>query len=71
MDVATYCAQTDNHILNDIIKETVPPIVLTDKDGWKRVCQVRGRNHGQVDPTVWQRLCAARGDAGPPPGPYN
>ena len=70
METEAYCDQQDRIILEDIINENVPRTVLVGKSGWKRVCQVRGRNLSKVDPASWQRLCAQRGEAGPPPGPY-
>ena len=64
-------SQNNWDILEDIQNCSVPQEVLKDKDGWKRVCQVRGRNFENVKAEVWARLCTIRGDLGVPPGPYN
>lgn len=34
---------------------------LVSRDGWVRLCTVRGRNSAKVDEKAWQELCSRRG----------
>jgi len=68
--VEAFCKQTDELILRAIRLRSIPDEVLRDKNGWKRICQVRGRNFAEVDRLTWRHICEMRGGLGVPAGPY-
>lgn len=39
----------------------VPSADLVSREGWVRLCKIRGRNYGAVDEEAWQELCSRRG----------
>lgn len=65
-----FCRQPDDVILAAIRERTIGSDLLVDKQCWKRICQVRGRNPIEIDRARWKAICEERGTAGPPSGPY-
>lgn len=55
-----YCNKSDAEILSDIMKNTVPFSGYSGC-GWKRVCQVKGRNKFRVTKEMWRSVCSDRG----------
>jgi hypothetical protein len=54
---------TERDIVRAINSDAIDSASLMSREGWKRICQVRGRYFGQVDALAWTRLCARRGYA--------
>ena len=52
---------TDSAIVRAINSESIDSESLITREGWRRICQVRGRNFQAVDEEAWQDLCARRG----------
>jgi hypothetical protein len=52
---------SDRQVVDAINSESVSSEDLASREGWKRICQVRGRNFAAVDEEAWQSLCARRG----------
>ncbi|MCW4354183.1 hypothetical protein ONR57_12815 [Hoyosella sp. YIM 151337] len=52
---------SDRVIVQAINTGSVDAEDLVGSEGWKRICQVRGRNSKAVDEEAWQSLCARRG----------
>lgn len=51
----------DQEILRAINDESINDEDLVERDTWKIICTVRGRNFNMVDAEAWQSLCARRG----------
>ena len=54
-------SKSDEEILNELKNGSVNDGDLLDKEGWRRICQVRGRNLSEVDADVWSEICRRRG----------
>lgn len=52
---------SDRQMVDAINSESIASEDLVSREGWKRICQVRGRNFAAVDEEAWQALCARRG----------
>ena len=52
---------SDQDVVRAINAESIEAETLVSRDGWRRLCQVRGRNFAAVDAGAWQSLCATRG----------
>ena len=52
---------TEVEIIRAINQGTMPSDMLVSREGWRRICQVRGKNFGRVNEAAWQHLCAERG----------
>jgi len=62
-----YCSSTgDKTILNDIIGLAVPVEALIAKCCWSRISRIWSQNKTVIPPGTWPRICALRGEAGPP-----
>jgi hypothetical protein len=48
-------------IVNAIDRGSIDSEDLVSREGWRRICQVRGRNFVHVDEEAWQELCSSRG----------
>ena len=59
----SYCEQSDQEILTDILYREIPDQALADDSCWRRICQVRGRNFSRVDASTWREICRQRGHA--------
>ena len=51
----------DSDIVDAINDESIDDDDLVTREGWRLVCQVRGRNFNLIDEESWQALCARRG----------
>lgn len=58
MDIVT---ASDPEIVRAINSDSVSSEDLLSREGWKRICQARGRYLSAVDGEAWQALCARRG----------
>jgi hypothetical protein len=56
-----YCNQSDDVILDDIIRGGVPDEALVSGCCWRRICQVRGRNFNSISADTWGEICRKRG----------
>ena len=54
-------AMADRKLVKAINSGSVSPEELVSRDGWRLICQVRGRHPAAVDERAWQALCARRG----------
>jgi hypothetical protein len=52
---------TDREIVRGINTGSIDSESLVSREGWRRICQARGRNFNAVDDSAWQDLCAQRG----------
>jgi hypothetical protein len=52
---------SDQDVVRAINLDAIEGSDLVSRDGWRRICQVRGRNFSGVDEAAWQDLCARRG----------
>jgi hypothetical protein len=52
---------SDRDIVRAINSDSIDGDDLVSREGWRRICQVRGRNYREVDEEAWQSLCARRG----------
>jgi hypothetical protein len=51
----------EDEIVDAINDESIDDSDLVSAEGWRTICQVRGRNFSQIDEVAWQSLCARRG----------
>ena len=52
---------TDQAIVRAINTDSIDAENLVSREGWTRICAVRGRHYRAVDEEAWQDLCAKRG----------
>jgi hypothetical protein len=52
---------SDRDIVRAINTDSIDAEDLVSREGWRTICQVRGRNFSEVDEEAWQSLCARRG----------
>lgn len=52
---------SDQDIVRAINSDSIDAEDLVSREGWRKICQVRGRNFNLVDEEAWQALCARRG----------
>jgi hypothetical protein len=51
----------DEEIVAAINDNSIEAEDLVSRDGWRLICQVRGRNFNEVDEEAWEDLCKRRG----------
>ena len=51
----------DEEIVEAINDNSIDPEDLVSRDGWRIICQVRGRNFNEIDEEAWEDLCKLRG----------
>ena len=51
----------DEEIVEAINDNSIDDADLVSRDGWRIICQVRGRNFSQVDEEAWEDICKRRG----------
>ena len=57
-----YCNKLDYEILSDILNNSIPRDALVKDCCWKKICQVRGKNFGNVEQSGnWSDICSDRG----------
>jgi hypothetical protein len=52
---------SDRDIVRAINSDSIDEDDLVSREGWRKICQARGRNFREVDEEAWQSLCARRG----------
>ncbi|GAA1740476.1 hypothetical protein GCM10009809_39990 [Isoptericola hypogeus] len=52
---------SDRQVVRAINSDSISSEDLVSREGWKLICQVRGRNFAAVNEVAWQDLCARRG----------
>ena len=52
---------TEEEILADLIRCSLPPEALTRNCCWRQVCRVRALNHTRIDAETWREVCHVRG----------
>ncbi|WP_179150853.1 hypothetical protein [Leifsonia sp. NCR5] len=52
---------SEREIVRGINERSIDESNLVNRDAWKLLCQVRGRNYRSVDEEAWQELCSRRG----------
>jgi hypothetical protein len=57
-----YCENSDEDILDDIMRDSIPGHALVRDCCWRRICEVRGRNFDSVDEETWVEICRQRAE---------
>ncbi len=58
-----YCGYSDQCILTDIIKGSIPMDAYVYGCCWREICRVRGLNLAEIDAETWRDTCRERGHA--------
>ncbi len=51
----------DGEIVDAINDNAIDADDLVSRDGWRIICQVRGRHFNEIDEEAWEDLCKLRG----------
>jgi hypothetical protein len=51
---------SDEEILADLRRGSMPSEALVRNCCWRRICQVRGRNPGMIDAESWSEICKVK-----------
>ncbi len=52
---------TEEEILADLVRCSLPPEALTRNCCWKEICRVRASNQRLIDSDTWREVCHVRG----------